>query len=665
MKLLEHIENLRKAQLQEFFIRWFPSEKMTSDRDRLVEQLKVAMSDPKTIRERFNRLTKSGQDFLVSLLMLPEHRGTVDQIRGTLRGRSIENFEIEHLVKNLINEAWIIPVTEASNGIRLEVYILPEEISAGLGSTIAIEQREASAMLSLTEFLAAPGTRQPTNGVSSLDAFLQPESIHKRLEALDDAELREAAREALVHHGGILTVTAWRSCGGAGERRLHRKEWREALEGSCLGTTGVLSLKSCGIDLEEECLVIFQEVVQASLRQRLSSGVENDKEFSLGIDLLIDIRRLLEVARSETLEVTREGTVFRKTEERIASLLLSSHYKELFEGSPIQHLIALAKRLRLLDQGDHYMRTDPMRRKLWLKKRIPAMVRSVFDLYQKECRGARWSFHQRAIRNIFLEEFLKLPPASYTPVRPLFTLCIARYLSAIKELDVAKTFRDLQTEEFHHSTLMVPIDRLYQDLSYWVVHRLAIVGVVDLGFHEGAFQSLRISTLGARLLKVGHPNAGRGRLVVNPDFELLLFPGDKHEAELNYYLSAFAERTASDWVKRYRLTPESIKRGIISGYGAEAVTKFLEKHSESQLPANVRFSIREWAEGIEPILRQRVLLLKAQSERGLEELSKLLTAHEIPHEKVGERAVVVRGVRNERKIRELQETFQNAGLYLE
>ena len=699
MKLLDHIENLRKAQLQEYFLRWFPKEEMTSDKDKLVEQLKIAMCDPKVIRERFDRLPRSSQDFLTALLTLPNFQGTTKDIVNSPQGRSIESYEVENLIKNLLNEGWMVGESNAKNGVRFEVYTLPEEIGEGLSITVDIEHREATLMLSLSVFLkqqagsSSAHSRSSYDGsednnlATSLTALVEPRNIEQRIEKLEDKGLRKTVRAAILHHGGILPISVWKSMSDVNSDHLHRKDWRDQLEKNYLGTTGVFSLKTYGIDLEEECLVIFQEVVQSQCSTAMASKLQNDKEYSLGVDLLIDIRRLLEVARSESLEVTREGTVFKKTEERLASQLLTTSYKEVLEGSSVHHIINLCKRLRVLDQGDHYLRPDPIRRKGWLKKRLSAMIRDIFDIYQNNYRGNRCSFHQRMIRQIFQEELVKHSQKVYKAnsakkdssngqqaqqdsrawllTKPLFTATISRFLSTLEEQKIAQTLQELKMEDFHNETLIVPLDRLYKDLSYWVVHRLALLGLVDIGSKGGNFESLKISTVGCRFFKIDLNSNEEGKLVVNPDFEILHFPGSKTQDEINYIMGAFTDRSESDYVKRYRITPESIKRGIISGYSAEDIMTFLTKRSEDTIPPNVSFSIREWAEGIEPILRQRVLLLKSQTKKGADHLVKILEENEISQERVGERAVVVRGLRNERKIRDLQDYFQNAGLILE
>jgi len=662
MKLSDHFKSVQKAQLQEYFLRWFPDEDMISDKEKLRERLVSAMSDAQAVRGRYDRLSKSSQDFLVALLTRSDYRGSFDQIREIPRAQSIEAFEVENLVRNLLNEGWIVTTTEANNGSRSEIYVLLREIGDGLKVTVDVESRDALVMLSLRQFLAFSGR---FNGNVSYEDLLEPNAIEERILQLQDPELQGVMQLALDRHGGIIPFSVWQQMSdSSSERRL--ESWREQLEANLLGTTGVLSLKNYGIDLEEECLVIFQEIAEShSLHQAGVMKIENDREYSLGVDLLIDIRRLQEITRTEAVEVTREGTVFKKTEERIASRLISNGYDDLFEGSSVNHIIQLCRRLRLIDHDDSHLRSDRVRRKIWIKKSINAMLKTVFEFYLNDFKTNRSSFHQATVREMFLERLVTCPIGEWVPARPLLNSVIAAFLDQLQENNVQERFKELQMEEFQQGTATVNLERLYQDLAYWVIHRLALVGLVDLGFEEGQFNALRISSLGCRYFKLDSADPSAGQVVVNPDFEILLFPGGKDEAETHYMVGSFAERTGTEWVKRYRVTLESIKRGVVSGLSCDDILAFLEKKCDTPIPPNVSYSIREWSEGVEPILKQRALLLKARTQAGADQLQKILEDHTIPHERLGDMAIGIRGTKNEKAVMGLQDILRTCGLFLE
>ena len=133
--------------------------------------------------------------------------------------------------------------------------------------------------------------------------------------------------------------------------------------------------------------------------------------------------------------------------------------------------------------------------------------------------------------------------------------------------------------------LFVPLERLYYDLYHWLVHRLGLLGITDLGYREGHLETIALSSLGAAVLgRKGAAAVHAGGLLVNPDFEILQFPGGAHEAEDAFTLSRFAERIGADRVKRYRLTRESVKRAILAGMHLSAIESFLKTRARTAVP---------------------------------------------------------------------------------
>ena len=294
-----------------------------------------------------------------------------------------------------------------------------------------------------------------------------------------------------------------------------------------------------------------------------------------------------------------------------------------------------------------------------------AKLREIYGLLQVESRGDRWSFHQAALREIFVDLLGRFPAGKWISARPFFAAAASSYLLGLRERGVDAEFRRRGTEDFHHEKLVVPLERLSLDLSYWVLHRLGLLGVVDLGYRDGKFETIRLSPTGAQLLGLPHEPGGPGRLVVNPDFEILFFPGGEKEPEMTLALSHFADRARSDRVKRYLINCESVKRGVLSGMDVTAILRFLEEGSSGPIPSNVRYSIREWAEGVEPVQRQRVLLLRTRSKKGADRLLAVLEGSNVACERLGDTAVVVQGVKGERALKDLVDTLREQGLCLE
>lgn len=81
-------------------------------------------------------------------------------------------------------------------------------------------------------------------------------------------------------------------------------------------------------------------------------------------------------------------------------------------------------------------------------------------------------------------------------------------------------------------------------------------------------------------------------LVVQPNFEVLLM--EPHMPTL-YWLEQFAVLGQVGRVSRFTLTGEALRRGLALGGTIDEVVCFLETHASKQLPQNVIYTLRDWA----------------------------------------------------------------------
>jgi len=672
MLLRDYLSSVTKAQLQSCYVYWFPGKEILSVRERLVTELQAAMTDQTRVRLRFDSLSKAQQGFIISLLVREGFSGTVEQVRAHKYGHIIEDFEVEGTLK-VLQEACYIVRTSGTGGYAKEVFTMPLELGEALLRTVSVEERMPLDLLSLR--VHKSGLNGNGSGSEAdISALVLPESVRARLDALVDSELRSLTAASLSEHDGVL-VHSLLSSSKSGEcgpqipssQRFSRPDWRYELEKQDLGTTGILSLKDFGIDLEEEGLFIFQELVYETSLAEAHSSVECEREISVGADLIVDLERLLEVLRSEALEVTREGNVYKRIEERIAGQFVTAQYIELHDGSPVGHVLELGRKLQLFDEENQKAVVDPLRRWAWRKRPLIDKVSQIFEIYVRDRKGHRWSFHQTAIREIFLGLLKSVSPGRWLVARPFLSAAVSKFLLSLEELEVRKAYHERCTGNFKNETLVVSLSKLHYDLSYWVLHRLGLLGIIDIGYCSGVFHALRLSRLGQRLFGFVQPSSGDrcdgSQMMVNPDFEILIYP--EAPEELNWKTSLFADRIGSDRVKRYRLTRESLKRGAVAGLSQGEVVLFLETNSRGIIPPNVLFSLREWTEGVELVRLQKVRLLRSQTVKGAEKLSALLEAKSIPFERLNETTVMVRGGKNERAVLELQEYFRDHGLFVE
>ena len=320
--------------------------------------------------------------------------------------------------------------------------------------------------------------------------------------------------------------------------------------------------------------------------------------------------------------------------------------------------------MKLCQREDGRVVFDRLRTKVWKKKPLDEKFSELFEILLAS-RGSRWSFHQSALRDLFLDMLKSTGTGEWINARCFLDAVIARYLATLEERGVRQAYRDLRENNFQHHRVVVTLDGLHRDLSYWVLHGAALTGLVDVGFRQGRFHALRLSSMGMRFFKIDTgPDTGDGpRLLVDPDFEILIYP--EAPEEWNWEVSQFADRLESDYIKRYRISRESIKRAVVAGMSCEDITEFLRRSGHGSVPPNVMFSLREWTEGVEIIRKSRVTLLRGGKKEATDRLADALERREIPFERIGDVFLAVRGTKNERALKDLQGELRDWGLIIE
>jgi hypothetical protein len=100
-------------------------------------------------------------------------------------------------------------------------------------------------------------------------------------------------------------------------------------------------------------------------------------------------------------------------------------------------------------------------------------------------------------------------------------------------------------------------------------------------------------------------------LIVQPSFELLLLQPDLSTV---YSLLPFAQINQIGMASRLTLTRQSVLRGLEAGRNIEQIIKFLEEHSQKELPQNVVYTLRDWTKSYKEVSISQVLLLDVPDE---------------------------------------------------
>ncbi len=210
--------------------------------------------------------------------------------------------------------------------------------------------------------------------------------------------------------------------------------------------------------------------------------------------------------------------------------------------------------------------------------------------------SARRSYHKRLAAAILSEQDVK----TWRPVEALG--------ESIRQADSNVLFLEERWRAVHSHARDASMAwklrswRTHEErLFLWMVRSLmGNAGMVQLGDGGNAF---RLTPLGKYALGAGPRPADNGvaahdALVIQPDFEVIAYL-DRCPADLRWELDTFCERLGGDAVRTYRLTQESVYRGVRSGSSAADFVRVLESHSTRPLPSNVREQLATWERKVE------------------------------------------------------------------
>lgn len=179
-----------------------------------------------------------------------------------------------------------------------------------------------------------------------------------------------------------------------------------------------------------------------------------------------------------------------------------------------------------------------------------------------------------------------------------------------------------------------------QRLFTWIVRSVLLrLGMVDLA---GENRYFRLTALGRFALGVGDAPANAGAatgraLILQPDFEIIVY-GDRCPADLRRKLDTFCERVRSGHVSTYRVTQESVYRGVRSGTALSKFIKTLEENTLRPIPPNVHDQFLTWQQKLENVsILAKTTLVECQDNKAAEKIAAKIPGSRL----VGDRWVLV------------------------
>lgn len=582
-------------------------------RPRAVRALLERWRDEQALQSRLTDLPKKLADLLDGFLDQPNRLRAAQEIFKENTEVFRSRYEVDAALAALHREGLLFPLGDAPLGER--DYAVPAELA---DAVLGMRRRQRVGLLEVFTLKghlhARHFARNQEGGGGDTKAeaekaeaharriykfYLMEDSLRGRVRKLPDP-VREVFLRALTVFGGVLPVSQLESefPGGAPDVDLIRK----CFEDGMLGTVAPLSLARFGIADEAQAVLIFHEVVLLGLPIYSNRhAVDVDAALSAGVDLITNLGRFLrEGAKGDggkaRIQLTQDGQLYKASAKRIAKDLLPIPGGTLSSDETLQFLFRFAVAKRLVERGgDRALRVTEAAQEFEGRPLIDKLRALVsFAVEDPVLPGER--FHQVRMRRLLVRMLKRSAPERWHEVMFLPFLARNAHLTQLGPQSAEQYFAPRFKGGGYTPT--EDLGRMGRLLLGFVKHRLHPLGIVDLGVQEGRVVALRLSRLGAELLgtrPAGQLMAERSSIVVNPDCEVILFPGDdEHDAV--HTLDRFMRRMKTDHIHHFQLEPEAVHAGLKDGLTLASMVAELTDRSRAPLPQNVLYSLEEWAD---------------------------------------------------------------------
>lgn len=516
-----------------------------------------------------------------------------EALRSSATKEGVAERSVRPALADLVSTGLVAQVSHGSNGATKNLWGIPEELAAVLPANGA-QELVASSPLSLrgwlTEFYRTkmPGAAEG-EAVRKMYTLLASETaVLSRLEKLE-TPVRAVVEELAMRWGGLLPVGDYDELGSETKIDVVIK----ALEGNSLGTRLSLNLENSGIRQNGRVLCLFQEVVVAILKSHSLTGEPSPESIaSIGVDFVSNFSRFASFVEGDTVRFTTRGTIYKSTGKRIAEQLLPNPGREFrrFEILELEYRFALA--CRLIDRtGTRSFRLTPEAQG-FLNMTLREKQRLMLDWFVENRELPGDLSHQFRLRRTTLRYIKRLEPGVWYDA--MFLPFVARNHHLADLTSTEETMNDRSSFPVRSSS---DLQSLSWNLFIWMRKYLYLLGIIDMAYDDsGRAVAIRLTRVGAELLDMmpGREIEGSGHIVVNPDFEVVLFP-DRRCHELVYRLDRFADREFTDSLYHYRITPASLHRALAEGMMLNDITQLLNDNSRTPMPQNVSYSLESWA----------------------------------------------------------------------
>jgi hypothetical protein len=619
VKLDDFLNARSIGNLQSVQFVWAPASRRSSSKSELIRILRRQMLDRERVRELYESLNYTEQELLHALLRCEGYRASAQFLLRRLGASKYDESRGREALEVLDHRGLLQRTqTKGPSGLSVEHVQAPVELGDILAEALNLDIREPAVMLSLRRFLQEHGEDE------DLSTLIEPEAIRQRLEALPET-LHRPVRTALRQPAGILPVECFPD-EGLNRERVDPGGWRRALEKARLGTVGYLELHFLGLEDQDDCLILYQEVVQSLAAAEISKDLQLDEETACGVDFITDISTLADYVRANPCRLTNAGRLFKGTRNELLPRAACRTTFFMNEEALLSFKLNIARRLGLLEKRHdgrlHARRSASEWQDRPLIEQVQDIRRVLLDVGQTAAPR-----HFRTLFETACELLSHLPTDAWMPTDSFLSIVVSRHLMDLVQrgreaLDpYPKDDDEAQARIFGSSAGTVP--EMGSAVREPMLHALSVLGILDLG-RAGDRAVLRPSPLAAFLLGDAEPPPppANSLLLVNPDGEVILFP-EGHYVEVLHQLCGFCDREKSEVTVHLRITKESVQRAALRGMDPEDILGLLRHHSRVPLAQNIEYSVRQWAANVHAAQIETLHVLELPSEEVLDAVLQL------------------------------------------
>ena len=560
-------------------------------RAELVQVLRERMGDPQAVVHLVSGLYG---DLAPTFRLLAEHAGrgfSIAELEKLASQQEMADLSLRVALGGLCQTGLV--VRHAADGPGGAVlWGVPEEIAAVLPDRDHLPSPGATSPLTLHGWLLGRMATGPmgADAVRKMYRLLSSEdAVMARLDGLDP-EVRRAVDVLALRFGGLLPVGDFDALGHDG--RL--EDLAAVLEKHSLGAVQPLNLETFGLRQNGRVLLLFLETLLPLLRRhgKVAEEPMPESTASFGVDFISNFSRFASFVEGDTVRFTVRGTIYKSTGKRIAEKLLPNPGREFRRLQMLELEYRFALGNGFIDRtGERSFRLTPEGQD-FLKLSLAEKQRVMLDWFIEDRELPGDLSHQLLLRRVVLRYLKRLEPETWYDAMVI-------PFAARNHLLAALTAGEMLRPDSRSFPVRAAADLqgLAWDLFVWVRKYLYLLGIVDLAYDDsGRCSALRLTRLGAELLDLmpGRALEASGHVVVNPDFEVVLFP-DRRAHDIIHQLDRFAEREMADALVHYRITPGSLRRGLSEGLGLDDILGLLQERSRTPLPQNVAYSLESWA----------------------------------------------------------------------